>query len=66
MTTPPLNLSNWVPIGPAPIDTAGGLDQISGRIQIAAPDPGNALTIYLGSDNGGIWKNINALLDSVD
>ena len=60
MTTPPLNLSNWVPIGPAPIDTAGGLDQISGRIQIAAPDPGNALTIYLGSDNGGIWKNINA------
>ncbi len=55
-----LSTSTWTPIGPAPIQTAGGLDQISGRIQVAAPDPTNASIIYLGSDNGGIWKNINA------
>ena len=60
MSTPLLSTSKWTPIGPAPIDTQGGLDQISGRIQAAATDPTNPATIYLGSDNGGIWKNINS------
>jgi photosystem II stability/assembly factor-like uncharacterized protein len=58
---PPVTLSTakWIPIGPAPIHSAGGLDEISGRIQAAAPDPTDPKTIYLGGDNGGVWKNVN-------
>jgi hypothetical protein len=52
-----LSSAQWTPIGPAPIDTKGGLDQISGRIQAAAPDPNNPTTIYVGGDNGGVWKS---------
>ena len=54
-----LSTAKWTPIGPAPIHTAGGLDEISGRVQAAAPDPKDPKTIYVGGDNGGIWKNIN-------
>jgi len=54
-----LSTSNWTPIGPAPLDTAGGLGPISGRIEAAAPDPTNAKVLYVGGNNGGIWKNIN-------
>ncbi|HEV3176318.1 MAG TPA: choice-of-anchor D domain-containing protein [Stellaceae bacterium] len=54
-----LSTAKWTPIGPAPIQTLGGLDEISGRIQAAAPDPTDPNTIYLGGDNGGIWKNVN-------
>ncbi len=54
-----LTTAKWTPIGPAPIHTAGGLDEISGRIQAAAPDPTAPNTIYLGGDNGGVWKNVN-------
>jgi photosystem II stability/assembly factor-like uncharacterized protein len=53
-----LSTAKWTPIGPAPIQTKGGLDEISGRVQAAAPDPTDPATIYLGGDNGGIWKNI--------
>ena len=58
---PPVTLSTskWTPIGPAPIETGGGLNQISGRIAAAAPHPTKAATIYIAGDNGGIWKNIN-------
>ena len=58
---PPVTLSTakWTPIGPAPIHSGGGLDEISGRIQAAAPDPTDPKTIYLGGDNGGVWKNVN-------
>ncbi|HXP75013.1 MAG TPA: hypothetical protein VN823_12790 [Stellaceae bacterium] len=56
-----LSTAKWTPIGPAPIQTLGGLDQISGRVQAAAPDPTDPKTIYLGGDNGGIWKNVNPL-----
>ena len=51
-----LSTAQWTPIGPAPIDTQGGLDEISGRVQTAAPDPIDPTTIYAGGDNGGIWK----------
>jgi hypothetical protein len=51
-----LSAAEWTSIGPAPIDTKGGLDEISGRIQAAAPDPTNSAIIYFGGDNGGIWK----------
>ena len=52
-----LSSAQWTPIGPAPIDTKGGLDQISGRIQAVAPDPNTPSTIYVGGDNGGVWKS---------
>ena len=52
-----LSSAQWTPIGPAPIDTKGGLDQISGRIQAVAPDPNAPTTIYVGGDNGGVWKS---------
>ncbi len=54
-----LSTSKFTPIGPAPIQTAGGLIWISGRIEAAAPDPTDPNTIYVGGDNGGVWKNIN-------
>jgi Abnormal spindle-like microcephaly-assoc'd, ASPM-SPD-2-Hydin len=54
-----VSTGKWTPIGPAPIHTAGGLDEISGRVQAAAPDPTAPDTIYLGSDNGGIWNNVS-------
>src|SRR5579875_1817342 len=52
-----LSSAQWTSIGPAPINTKGGLDQISGRIQAAAPDPNNPTTLYVGADNGGVWKS---------
>ena len=54
-----LSTSKFTPIGPAPIRTAGGLIWVSGRIEAAAPDPTDPDTIYVGGDNGGIWKNIS-------
>jgi photosystem II stability/assembly factor-like uncharacterized protein len=51
-----LGTAQWTPIGPAPIHTAGGLDEISGRVSAAVSDPNDSATIYLGGDNGGIWK----------
>ncbi|MGB8909369.1 MAG: hypothetical protein WCC84_11535, partial [Candidatus Cybelea sp.] len=55
-----LSTSTWTAIGPAPIETAGGLGPISGRIQVAVPDPANAGVLYVGGDNGGIWKKIGS------
>ena len=54
-----LSTSKFTPMGPAPIQTKGVINQISGRVQAAAPDPTDPTTIYVGGDNGGIWKNIN-------
>src|SRR5579863_4061965 len=54
-----LNTSMWTAMGPAPIHTAGGLNEISGRIEAAAPDPTNPASIYVAGASGGIWKNIN-------
>lgn len=56
--SPLLNTTTWTPLGPAPLETAGGLGAISGRVQAAAPDPSDAKVLYVGGDNGGIWKNV--------
>ncbi len=56
MSHPMLNSTFWTAIGPAPIDTAGGMGPISGRIEAVVADPTNPKVIYLGADNGGIWK----------
>jgi photosystem II stability/assembly factor-like uncharacterized protein len=51
-----LSSSKWTPIGPAPLETGGGLGAISGRVAAAAADPTDPNVIYIGGDNGGVWK----------
>jgi photosystem II stability/assembly factor-like uncharacterized protein len=52
-----LDKVHWMPIGPAPVDTPGkALGRTVGRIDVAAPDPGNVDTMYVGGSGGGIWK----------
>lgn len=55
-----LSSTFWTSLGPTPIDTAGGMGPISGRIQAVIADPIDPNVIYLGADNGGIWKNVNS------
>jgi photosystem II stability/assembly factor-like uncharacterized protein len=49
-------LSNWVPIGPAPINNGWGPQAASGRINALAADPSDANTIYIATPGGGVWK----------
>jgi len=51
-----LSASQWTPIGPAPF--AG---PFSGRVDVAASDPSNSSVMYVGANNGGIWKTTNWL-----
>jgi photosystem II stability/assembly factor-like uncharacterized protein len=54
-----MSLSNtkWTAIGPAPTDTPNvSLGHSAGRIEVAAPDPTNADTMYIGANGGGVWK----------
>jgi uncharacterized repeat protein (TIGR01451 family) len=51
-----LSTSTWTPIGPAPIN-----GPFAGRIDVAAPDPSDPNVMYLGANNGGIWKTTNWL-----
>jgi photosystem II stability/assembly factor-like uncharacterized protein len=60
MSNVKLSASHWTPIGPAPIETAGGLGPISGRIQASASDPTDPAVLFVGADNGGVWKNTSA------
>src|SRR5205823_12059257 len=66
---------NWAAQGPGPIDTTGvvNYNSVSGHITAVQVDPrdltGN--TIYVGTDNGGVWKTTDggndwkALTDNV-
>src|SRR5580765_3912717 len=49
-----LSASKWTPIGPAPVN-----GPFAGRIDVAAPDPSKPNVMYLGANNGGIWKTTN-------
>jgi photosystem II stability/assembly factor-like uncharacterized protein len=51
--------TNWLPIGPAPIDGffAGGA---SGRASAIAANPFNADEIFLGTAAGGVWHTRDA------
>jgi hypothetical protein len=53
-----LSTTKWTAIGPAPIESGGGLGAISGRIEAAAPDLVDPSVLYVAGNNGGIWKNI--------
>jgi photosystem II stability/assembly factor-like uncharacterized protein len=52
-----LTTTDWLPFGPAPIDAPNvGLGLADGRIEAAAPDPSNADVMYVGANDGGVWK----------
>ena len=44
----------WIAIGPQPIFTQ--THPFAGRVTAVAPHPTVSTTIYLGADNGGIWR----------
>lgn len=52
-----LSLSTWTAIGPASLNSGGGL--VSGRIAGIAVDPTNASNIYIAAAGGGVWKTTN-------
>jgi hypothetical protein len=56
----------WQPIGPAPLSILNdqifqGIGPDSGEVVDIAIDPtgGNATTIYIATNNGGVWKSVN-------
>jgi photosystem II stability/assembly factor-like uncharacterized protein len=52
-----LTTTNWFPFGPAPIDALNvGLGLAAGRIEAAAPHPSDPGLMYVGANNGGVWK----------
>ena len=52
-----LSTTSWFPIGPAPIDAPGvGLGLAAGRIEAAAPHPSDPDVMYVGGNDGGVWK----------
>ena len=51
---PLLSSSTWMPIGPASLQSGGGL--VSGRLTGIAVDPTDSSTIYLAAAGGGVWK----------
>jgi photosystem II stability/assembly factor-like uncharacterized protein len=52
-----LTTTDWFPFGPSPIDAPNvGLGLADGRIEAAAPDPSNPDVMYVGANNGGVWK----------
>ncbi|MDX1998077.1 MAG: RTX toxin [Thermoanaerobaculia bacterium] len=59
----------WIPQGPAPTADAQAdalpNKAVSGAIQVVAPHPTRANTIYVGAANGGIWKTNNATSQNV-
>ena len=52
-----LNTNTWTPIGPASLNSGGGL--VSGRITGIAVDPSNPANIYIAAAGGGVWKTID-------
>jgi photosystem II stability/assembly factor-like uncharacterized protein len=48
----------WVSIGPQPILVQGTLPY-AGRVTAIAPHPGDAATLFIGTDSGGIWRTTN-------
>jgi hypothetical protein len=49
-----LNTASWTALGPAALQTGGGL--VSGRVAGIAVDPTNANNIYVAAAGGGIWQ----------
>jgi photosystem II stability/assembly factor-like uncharacterized protein len=58
-----LSAGSWTPIGPVQADFVkqNFIGPFGGRIDVAAPDPSNSNVMYLGANNGGIWKTTNWL-----
>jgi hypothetical protein len=59
-TLPSLSATSWTPLGPAPVfDPNTELGYPVGRTAVMAGDPNNSSVMFLGSDNGGIWRTTN-------
>lgn len=71
---PQFNLpgDRWTSVGPQPIFVSGSTPtSFAGRVTAIAPHPTIATTLYIGTDDGGIWRTTDggttwaSLLDSV-
>src|SRR5947209_318942 len=51
-----LSSTSWTALGPA-----ATIGSFAGRIDVAAPDPSNSNVMYLGANNGGVWKTTDWL-----
>jgi|GEM_PF-5337710 len=52
-----LSTTQWLSLGPAPINAPGiGIGVAAGRVAAAAPDPAHADVMYVTGSGGGIWK----------
>jgi photosystem II stability/assembly factor-like uncharacterized protein len=52
-----LSTTNWMPIGPSPINTPGsGLGLAAGRIEAVAPHPTDGDTMFAAAGGGGVFK----------
>ncbi len=58
----PVSATNWVPVGPAPINggIAPGGGPCVGRIAGIAVDPTDSNTLFVASASGGVWKTTNS------
>jgi len=56
-----LNATSWTAIGPAPISGNAELGHPEGRVEVVAADPTDPSVVYLGGDQGGIWRTTNWL-----
>ena len=54
-------IGRWVSIGPKRIDDIPnyGWSQASGRLSMIQVHPTNPSTLYVGAQNGGVWKSTN-------
>src|SRR5262249_52312044 len=59
------SVSGWQSVGPGSISTSGqagvAYSSVSGRVSAVASDPSDPSgnTIYVGSENGGVWKSVD-------
>ena len=65
-STPSLSLSSWSQIGPDAVAQSPEFTGpvMSGRVETAAPDPGNPNIMYLAADGGGVWETTDWLAAS--
>jgi len=54
-----LSSTSWTLIGPQPTSTNSPLSSVSGHVSALALDPTNSNIVYLGGEEGGVWKTID-------
>jgi hypothetical protein len=56
-----LSTTAWTPIGPAPVASNFNAPIVAGRVEVAAADPSNPNVMYVGGNDGGVWKTTDWL-----